>query len=144
MVHALHEAWRVLKPNGLLIDLRPATVHRRVGLLRAGEVQWLGVMRERFDDDRAANRAVAEVVRQGLFKRQGWKRFEFHRTFDNVAEFGAWLDEFMSLGKLPPHDWLLRRLEGAFCAALDTQRGRAKILISAPLDLRVLQKRPRP
>ncbi|MGQ0603318.1 MAG: hypothetical protein ACT4QE_16670, partial [Anaerolineales bacterium] len=136
MVHALHEARRVLKPEGALIDLRPAAVHRRVGLLKAGQFRLLGVMRERFDDDHAANRAVVEVVRNGLFKMDSRLRFECYRTMDRVAEFGAWLNEFVSWGKLPSHAWLLQRVE----QALGEENGKAKIAVSAPLDLRVLKK----
>lgn len=126
----------MLKPGGILIDLRPAAVHRRVGLRRAGGDQPLGVMRESFDDDHAANRAVAEVVRRGWFDASGRVRFECHRTMDSLAQLRDWLDEFTALGKLPSHDWLLQ----AAARALGTARGRAKIVISGPLDLRVLKK----
>jgi hypothetical protein len=139
MVHALHEARRVLKPGGLLIDLRPAAVHRRVGLLRAGQFRLLGAMRERFDDDHAANHAVAEVVRDGLFRIERRLRFECHRTLDRVSEFSAWLDEFVNWGNLPSHDWLLQRV----AQALREDSEKAKIAVSAPLELRVLRKRLR-
>ena len=137
MVHALHEAWRVLKPTGLLIDLRPAAVHRQVGVLREGQSQRLGTMREKFDDDYAANRAVAEVLHQGLFKAEGRIRFECHRTMDKLVEFRAWLDEFVTLGKLPSHAWLMERV----ARALREEGGKAKIVIRGPLDLRVMKKR---
>ncbi|MGQ0604457.1 MAG: hypothetical protein ACT4QE_22480 [Anaerolineales bacterium] len=137
MVHALHEARRVLKPNGFLLDLRPAAVHRQVGLMRAGRYRLLGVMRERFDDDVAANRAVAEVVHDGLFKMQRRVRFECNRTMDSLAEFRAWLDEFVSLSKIPSHNWLLQRMG----QALSAEGSRTKIVIRGPLDLRVLTKR---
>lgn len=137
MVHALHETRRVLKPNGLLLDLRPAAVHRRVGVMRAGRYLPLGVMREGFDDDVAANRAVAEVVHAGLFKMERRVRFECNRTMDSLAEFRAWLDEFVSQSKIPSHDWLLQRVR----QALSVESTRTKIVIRGPLDLRVLTKR---
>jgi len=137
MVHALHEARRVLKPGGVLIDLRPAAVHRQVGVIRAGQSQRLGAMREKFDDDYAANRAVAEVVRQGLFKLERRIRFDCRRTMDSLAEFRAWLDEFVTLDKLPSHNWLIERVS----QALHEDGGKAKIVITGPLDLGVLKKR---
>src|SRR5258708_34087586 len=73
MVHALQEARRVLKPGGILIELRPAPIHRRVWITRGGGDQLLGAMSEVLDDDRAANQAVAEVLRSGLFTRE-WRR----------------------------------------------------------------------
>ena len=137
MVHALHEARRVLQPNGLLIDLRPAAVHRQIGVMRAGQYQRLGAMREKFDDDYAANQAVAEVVRQRLFKLERRIRFDCHRTMDSLAEFRTWLDEFVTLDKLPSHEWLIERV----AQAVREEDGKAKILITGPLDLRVLKKR---
>ncbi len=82
MVHALREARRVLKPGGLAIDLRPALAHRRVMVRRAGQAEPMGVMRETFDDDRAANRAVAQVVGQRLFKLEGRQRVLLERHMD--------------------------------------------------------------
>ena len=136
MVHALHEAKRVLKPDGILIDLRPAPVHRRVGVSHAGRYQPLGAMREKFDDDRAANRAVAEVVGEGLFKAEGRSRFGCTRIMDSLDEFQEWIDEFVKLAELPPHDWLVQRVE----RALNAKGGKPQIVMSGPLVLRVLRK----
>ena len=136
MVHALREAHRVLGPDGILIDLRPAAVHRQVGMENAGQYQLLSVMRETFDDDYAANRAVAAVVREGLFKAGGCVRFECSRTMDSLAEFRAWLDDFVRLSKQPSQTWLVRRVEQTFSA----QQAKTRIVVRGPLDLRVLRK----
>lgn len=137
MVHALHEMHRVLKPDGVLVDLRPAAVHRRVGVQVSTGYQALGVMREKFDDDRAANRAVAEVLRRGLFRPGGRWQVGCNRVFDGLDEFRDWLADFVQTGKLPSHDWLLRRVERA-CAR---SGGRPRIVVSGPLVLRVLRRR---
>jgi len=138
MVHALREAWRVLKPGGVAIDLRPAMVHRRVKVVRAGRAQPLGVMRERFEDDRAAGRAVAKVLGQRLFKLEGRQRVPLDRHLDGLDDFREWLDDFASRGnKLPPHDWLIARVARALGPA---PRRRNSVLISGPLELRVLRK----
>ena len=137
MVHALHEAHRVLKPNGLLVDLRPAVAHRRVGIERGGRYQQLGAMREKLDDDRAANHAVAHIVQEGLFKAEWRTQFDCRRVMDTPDDFQAFIDEFAQLGgDLPPHDWLIQRVERAFKA----QRGNTKIVVRGPLVLRVLRK----
>ena len=50
MVHALTEAHRVLKPSGLLIDMRPAAKHRRAGL---GEADGQEQKRNRDRDEKS-------------------------------------------------------------------------------------------
>jgi SAM-dependent methyltransferase len=136
MVHALREVHRVLKPNGILIDLRPAAKHRRVGLGVGKRWQSVGVMRETFEDDWAANRAVREVLRLGLFRRQGRSEFNSDRVMDSTEDFRAWLDEFTQLGGLPSHEWLIKRLEHAQ-KTLSTRR---KITVRGPLIMGVMKK----
>ena len=136
MVHALHEAHRVLKPNGLLVDLRPAAVHRRVGVIEADGYRLPWVMRENFDDDRAADRAVKEVLREGRFKPEGRTQFVCNRVMDRLDEFQDWLDDFVNKGKFGSHEWLVQRVE----RALDARVGKTRIVVSGPLVLRVLRK----
>jgi SAM-dependent methyltransferase len=136
MVHALHEAHRVLKSNGILIDLRPALKHRHAGLGEGAGFRPLGVMREDFADDRAANRAVTQVLREGLFRRESRIEFDLDRVMDSLEDFREWLDEFGSLGKLPSHEWLFKRLE----RAVTKLGGQHKITVRGPLLLGVLRK----
>jgi hypothetical protein len=137
MVHALLEASRVLKPDGILIDLRPAPIHRRVRILFSGQYQHVGTMREKFDDDRAANRAVLHTLSEGLFKTRSYKRIDCNHVFDSLREFRVWLDEFFSLGELPPHNWLVQEVESARRKA---RPSRCRIVVSGPLQMRVLSK----
>lgn len=138
MVHALREAHRVLNPNGILIDLRPAAVHRRVGIAHHSRYQQLGTMREPLDDDRAANRAIAHVLRAGLFQAEWRTQFDCRRVMDSLDDFRIFLDEFVTLSDLPlpPHDWLIQRVQRALNAA----RGQKKIVVRGPLVMRVLRK----
>src|SRR4030067_285792 len=136
MVHALSEAHRVLKPNGLLLDLRPGPKHRRVGISRRGRWRAVGATRESFEDDRAANAAVARVLRQGLFRRERRMKFDLYRYMNTLEDFRAWIDEFVKLGDLPSHDWLIERVEHA----LHEERGQAKIAVRGPLEMRVMRR----
>ena len=136
MVDALREAHRVLKPAGLLIDLRPAAVHRRVGFAQDDSYHLSWVMRESFDDDRAADRAVAEVVHKGLFKAGRRTRFACYRVMDELEEFQEWLTDFVDRGKCPSHDWLVRLVE----QELQVTSGKTRIVVSAPLALQVFRK----
>lgn len=137
MVHALHEAQRVLQPNGILLDLRPAPVHRRVGIQSAAGVQEIGVMREDLTDDYAANRAVKQVLREGLFKSEQFTQFNCNRVMDRLKEFQTWLLEFTTLSRerSSAHDWLFERVEHAYRAI----PGKKKIVVHAPLMLRRLR-----
>jgi len=136
MVHALREAHRVLKPDGLLIDLRPAAVHRRIGFLEGDEYRLPWTMREKFDDDRAADRAVAEILSEGLFKAGKRNRFVCNRVMDTFAEFVEWLTDFVNRDKLPSHDWLVSLVK----AEIDATTGNPRIVVSGPLVMQALQK----
>ncbi len=137
MVHALQESHRVLKPNGILIDLRPAPRHRRVGLGTGRRWQLVGVMREQLDDDLAADRAVAQVLRAGLFRREMRFEFELDRVMDTMEDFRAWLDEFVQDGKMLSHEWLVQRVERARAQ----HRASIKIVVRGPMRMQVLRKR---
>jgi hypothetical protein len=136
MVHALREVHRVLKTNGVLIDLRPAAKHRRVGLGMGKDWQPVGVMRESFEDDWAASRAVREVLRLGLFHREAHSEFELDRVMDSVEDFRVWLDEFIQFGSLPSHEWLVQRIESKR-KKLDRK---TKIVVRGPLIMGVMRK----
>jgi len=137
MVHALHEAHRVLRPEGRLIDLRPAVVHRRVGLTSGGHFHVLGAMREALDLDRTANRAVAHVLRERRFQAEGRIQFECRRVLDSLDDLRAFVAEFATIRPdFPSHDWLIRRAERAVSAA----RGDEKLVVTGPLVMRVLRK----
>ncbi|MCI0691983.1 hypothetical protein L0337_08255 [candidate division KSB1 bacterium] len=133
MVHALREAHRVLKPTGLLIDLRPRSAHRHVGIPCDGCFQPLGMVHRNIDDVRAANRAVAHVVRAGLFKIEGRVRFDCKRIMDTPGEFQIWWDEF---AHIQLDDDMLRKIENVFKAKCEKR----KIVVEIPLAMRKLRK----
>jgi hypothetical protein len=134
MVHALHEARRVLQPNGILFDLRPAPVHRRVGIQSDAGYHEVGAMREDLKDDYMANRAVKQVLREGLFKSEKFTEFNCNRVMDSLKDFRTWLLDFVDRGN-PSQNSLLECVERT-CAAI---RGKKRIIISAPLMLRRLR-----
>src|SRR5215510_1975351 len=132
MVHALHEAQHVLRPNGILFDLRPAPVHGRVSIQSDAGVQEIGAMREDLTDDYFANRAVKQVLRDGLFKSEQFTQFNCNRVMDSFKEFHAWITDFVDRNRIPSQDWLLTRVERTYQATA----GKKKIIVHAPLMLR--------
>ncbi len=136
MVHALREAHRVLKPTGILIDLRPAASHRRAGLGSGRNWKLVGVLHESLDDDRAANRAVAAVIGQDLFRPVRRLRFDLDRVMDTPDEFRLWLEDFSRVEKYGDHYWLIKRLERAQSRAKRTR----PITVRGLMTLGVLRK----
>lgn len=136
MVHALREAHRVLKPHGVLIDLRPATRHRRAGLGQDKRWQLVGVMQESLADDRAADAAVAHVIQQGLFRSVDSRTFELDRVMDTQDDLQAWLDDFVPNGKTSAHELLAKRMQ----AERKKRRSTAKIVVRERLKLNLLRK----
>ena len=103
MVDALHEAHRVLAPRGTLVDARPDSRvlayaeqvtprgNRRVGVIRTSARE--------LPNDQASDRAVATVVREGLFKRGGTHRFWHHVPFDGLDALREYLSEHLRFEK---------------------------------------------
>jgi hypothetical protein len=134
MVHALREAHRVLKRDGLLLDLRPGPVHRRVGIEVDGQYRQVAIMSESLKDDFAANRAVREVLQEGLFKHVSRIQVNCNRIMA-LKDFAAWLADFpIDRGAL--QERLVRTIERSFKA----NGKRKKIVVKGPLVLKVLKK----
>jgi hypothetical protein len=135
MVHALREAQRVLKSDGLLLDLRPGAVHRRVGIEVDGQYKQLAIMNESLKDDYAANRAVAEIIREGLFKTVARIQVNCKRTMA-LTDFSRWLADFPT-DRDRRQERLVRIVERAF---EEGNGKRKKIVVNGPLILKVLKK----
>jgi len=135
MVHALTEAHRLLKPNGILIDLRPSHKHRRAGLGEGTEWKYVATMREDLTDDYAANRAIKQIVRNRLFQHDPLIEFDLDRVMDTLSDFRIWLKEF-NVNLLPTHEWLYNKIE----RALQKKPAGTRITVRGLMRLGVLRK----
>lgn len=136
-MHALNEAHRVLKANGILIDLRPRSARREVGIASDGNYQALGVVRRSIADVRAANHAVAHLARTGWFGLETRLQFNCVRSMDTPGEFQSWWNEF---AHGPLDQGMIKKVEEA-CSRSCSKR---KILVQMPLAMRRLRKRSKP
>jgi hypothetical protein len=99
MVDALGEIHRVLAPGGTLVDARPdsrvpAYAERRKprGFQRFGVVK---TSKPELANDRASDRAIARVVREGMFKHRRRGRFWHVVPFSSLAELRNYLSEHL-------------------------------------------------
>ena len=138
MVHALEEATRVLKPGGLLVDLRPAVVHRKVGILHGGRLQSIGHLQEDFSLDRAADAAWKRFTRPETFRVVQRRSFPCNRYLDSLAAFREFLDEFIEEGQSRV---AARKLLNRVGRAWSEAAGPKRIVITAPLRLTAMQRR---
>jgi hypothetical protein len=103
MVDALSEAHRVLAPGGILVDARPdSRVVAYAERVKARGYQRFGVVKTNsaeIANDRASDRAIAEVVRRRLFQRGRRGRYWHRVHFDSLAELRKYLWEHLRLAR---------------------------------------------
>ncbi len=111
MVHALDKAHRVIRPGGALLDIHPLPDEPLLEV-RVDEVRHAaGVIHETDDgiEYRQAEAALADAIREGLFRVEIDEQLEFRRYADSLADLQqyfaeAWKDAFID----PP---VARRIE---------------------------------
>ena len=95
MVHALQEAWRVLAPGGVMIDVRPLCVDVPLEILTPAGSESAGLvdMSPEIDKDIASDAAIQAVIGDGLYKMVEQEYFDFAYYWNSIREFKADLDE---------------------------------------------------
>jgi hypothetical protein len=138
MVHALTEVWRTLVAGGLLLDIRPYLPFRPLELVTGPEVRVLGRLDEAdFDPgDPAADEAVAEAMRRGLFRLQETGCFYYSSYWDSIAEMREYLRDWFDVARLP------RRLAGAARSALRQAGPDSRLRLQAYVVVNVMRKVP--
>jgi hypothetical protein len=102
MVHALKEAWRVMAPLGIMMDIRPLSIDSPLEVI-SGEVrEFVGIvdMSPGLKYDVAADQAIETVKKEGIFIEKQVDYFEYvnyWKTFHGMmADFEErWKDEII-------------------------------------------------
>ncbi|MFZ2098560.1 MAG: hypothetical protein WAV05_18160 [Anaerolineales bacterium] len=102
MVHALKEAWRVLRPQGIMLDIRPQSVDVPLELVYEEEREAVGIvdMSPDLEYDVAADQAIGTVIKGGIFKEVNVEYFDYAyywKTFHGMmVDFEErWKDEII-------------------------------------------------
>jgi hypothetical protein len=138
MVDALREVHRILAPRGILVDARPdsrvlayAERRREHGFQRFGVVRTSKV---ELANDRASDRAVAQVVRARLFRRKRRGRFWHRVPFNGLADLRQYLWE---------HLRFVRRAKWVVDAAMCRRHVNDQFVIRRAVRYDVLEAAPR-
>jgi hypothetical protein len=91
MVHALKEIWRVLVPDGYLIDLRPHATNWPLEVVAGSQVMLAGqVDNAPFEpDEKAADKTIGHVVSEGWFARE-------QRAVFDCASYWSTLEDMLT------------------------------------------------
>jgi hypothetical protein len=96
MVHALEEIRRTLKPEGVMIDLRPLADRWNVELVSERMRQVMGRLTDLpagLADDEAANNAIQEAALRGWFLLESEQSFPFFYYWDTPQEMMEYIQE---------------------------------------------------
>jgi hypothetical protein len=102
MVDALHAAHEAVRPGGTIIDLRPDSTRppraERDGRAAGGFRERAGAV----GDNRAGDRSVARVVKEGLLREIRSGHFWYTIEFADLARLEAWLASSRRLAGFAP------------------------------------------
>ena len=96
MVHALRESWRVLRHDGILIDLRPISGRWPVEVISSRNIQETGHVQDlpaSLADDQAANQSMMQAAENGWFIKEQEEFFAFDYSWDSPSEMEEFIAE---------------------------------------------------
>ena len=136
MVHALKEAWRVLVPHGIMIDVRPLCVDVPLEIAFKGGSESAGIVDLSPDiaRDIAADQAIDSVIVERIYEEAMVEYFDFAyywKTFKDMEEDleANWKDEIV----IPEEVW--RRAHKLF----KKQRPQTRIRVGVRMKLGIYE-----
>lgn len=141
-MHALHEACRVLKPRGCVIDIRPyfpvnqgsqIRTRQQVYCLVDENVSLVGTLARDYGNFHLADRVVSEAIRDGQLVVNFSTEFIFRYYLSDLVIFDLYRASRWDKAHMPVRD--RRRLERAMAL-----HPGATIRVDTPVQLRILMK----
>ena len=134
MVHALDEIRTVIKPNGILIDLRPVEANWSVEVSSSTGYQLAGRLNDMpagIADDEAAFKAMREVESRKWYIKEKEEEFSFFYYWDTPSEMKDFMeDEWEDFEKLEDDVFQKTKSLWALANADARVRVRMKMLIT--------------
>ena len=134
MVHALDEIRRTLKPNGILIDLRPVESNWQVEVSSSTGYQVSGRLTDMpaaVEDDEAAFNAMREAESRSWVIKKEEEEFSFFYYWDTPAEMKEFMeDEWEDFEKMEEDVFQKTKSLWALANADARIRVRVKMLIT--------------
>jgi hypothetical protein len=119
MVHALEESWRVLVPDGYLLDTRPLSGDMRVEVIADGQAKFAGLVDDSAwaVDDEASAQALEVAIQRELFLKEEETNFTFCNYWNTLEQMRAYTREKWEEIHLPDTVWrnaedLVKQSEG--------------------------------
>jgi len=129
MVHALDEIGRVVKPGGILIDLRPVEANWPVEVSSASGYEAAGRLSDlptAVADDAAAFRAMRDAEDRGWFIKEKEEEFAFFYYWDTPSEMKEFMeDEWEDFEKM--EDEVYQAAQSAWAVANADARLRIRV-----------------
>ncbi len=127
MVDALKEAWRVLTPRGVLLDLRPLAQDMPIEIVSQGYIAVSGFVDgapgKPYDD--ACDAALARVQGEGWFASEHQRVFDLPVYFDTVDDMQRYLEENFRVRHAALEDDVLEHARRTL--ARETDGGRVRL-----------------
>ena len=96
MVHALKEAWRVLVPHGIMIDVRPLSIDVPLEIAFEGGTESAGDidLSPEIDKDIAADQAIETVIKDRIYKEIYVEYFDFEYYWKTLKGMEEDIEEY--------------------------------------------------